>query len=1035
MGREPRLEAWGAKLAAWLHDPAEKALILLRADHERDSSIARLRELLFGGEEAERPPEDLERTVRLADHWASAADRPTMPRQGAMPGNAGGDGKVLFWGREGAVLIHPLDGTQYRLPDVYVDTASTIEKASFAGLLGVLDKVDDPRTAFLRFWRLGPEARPPTLELGHLWQLLPADTRIPDHSIWEHLSLASAFAGAMAADPEGNPALLAVSIGPVQGFIAQARSTSDLWAGSHLLAWLSWTAMRVVCETCGPDAVLFPNLWGVPLVDAWLEERGVAFPEGKKAPAWKRSASDANPLFTAALPNRFVALVPAAAAKELAATLTHEVREEAMRLGEHALRELLEAAGYGEDAACDAREQLRRQLAEFPEVQWAVVPFAPLVTWREAQGGERPRTTVASTEGLRDALAAFHPDPERPGFLGSEQWKLLEKSIEGGGIVYVPNPGVLYPALYDLLDRVHAAAKAVRPFVQVWEEGYRCTLCGEREWLRGPGDGGKERRPRGGRGETLWARVGERRRSWARKGEHLCAWCALKRLWPTEFAQWAADRVESIEREKLDRFVVSTHTMAVARDLLDLADRGGGDGSGISELRELVEPHAGSGPAPLPRKVYRAVRGVPDLWPLAGQIPAALDAVSESEDLKARARLEAAVKQVLGHAPEAYYAMILFDGDRMGAWISGTDPELCIAFREAFHPKTADAIREAAQGHGSLGEYLAAKRPPSPGRHQAISAALNGFALHVVPWVVEELFAGKVIYAGGDDVLAMLPVDDVLPALLVLRAVYSGYVPGGKDAVWELLGKLREELEWIDRGHVLVGGKGGRLVRVMGRLATASAGVVIAHHTAPLQAVLRELRAAERRAKDEGGRNAFSVTLLKRAGGTTRFTAGFGFGGPGWEPAAGGPTALGALFALRDTLATEGVSRRAAYNVLAWLPSLPPRPDAEGAAVEPEAYREMLSRALAWQLRRQGVDWPIGGDAWSRTLAERLVAAAEADAGRRRSGEPFSYTGFLEDLFTVAEFVAREGRATPRDKTGEDGGSGRPAAGTEGGAA
>ncbi len=33
---DERMNIWETKLAAWLHDPAEKALILLRADHEED---------------------------------------------------------------------------------------------------------------------------------------------------------------------------------------------------------------------------------------------------------------------------------------------------------------------------------------------------------------------------------------------------------------------------------------------------------------------------------------------------------------------------------------------------------------------------------------------------------------------------------------------------------------------------------------------------------------------------------------------------------------------------------------------------------------------------------------------------------------------------------------------------------------------------------------------------------------------------------------------------------------------------------------
>jgi hypothetical protein len=42
-----------------------------------------------------------------------------------------------------------------------------------------------------------------------------------------------------------------MSFGPVQSFIVQARRTSDLWAGSHLLSNLVWEGLKVVCDKVG----------------------------------------------------------------------------------------------------------------------------------------------------------------------------------------------------------------------------------------------------------------------------------------------------------------------------------------------------------------------------------------------------------------------------------------------------------------------------------------------------------------------------------------------------------------------------------------------------------------------------------------------------------------------------------------------------------------------------------------------------------------------------------------------------------------
>ncbi|MBC7288750.1 MAG: type III-B CRISPR-associated protein Cas10/Cmr2, partial [Armatimonadetes bacterium] len=42
-----------------------------------------------------------------------------------------------------------------------------------------------------------------------------------------------------------------VSFGPVQEFVAEARKTRDLWAGSYLLSYLAAHAIRAVIENRG----------------------------------------------------------------------------------------------------------------------------------------------------------------------------------------------------------------------------------------------------------------------------------------------------------------------------------------------------------------------------------------------------------------------------------------------------------------------------------------------------------------------------------------------------------------------------------------------------------------------------------------------------------------------------------------------------------------------------------------------------------------------------------------------------------------
>ena len=48
------------------------------------------------------------------------------------------------------------------------------------------------------------------------------------------------------------------TLGPVQGFVSQARRTRDLWAGSFLLSYLSGHAMKAIIDAGG--TIVFPKV-------------------------------------------------------------------------------------------------------------------------------------------------------------------------------------------------------------------------------------------------------------------------------------------------------------------------------------------------------------------------------------------------------------------------------------------------------------------------------------------------------------------------------------------------------------------------------------------------------------------------------------------------------------------------------------------------------------------------------------------------------------------------------------------------------
>jgi CRISPR-associated protein Cmr2 len=984
---------WKTKLAAWLHDPAEKALILLRdkTGHEW-GTVAELRAELFG---SRAMPSEVQPILKRADWYAAAADRPQWPLEenGA---------RYAAWTQVDfaatPVLIHPLTGVSHPLApltDITPEHLKSVSLDHFNGLI-VRDAEGQPdfNKTLLAYWRFGPDTPAPGLNL--LWQNLPADTRVPDHSIWAHLDCVSAFAGAMAADATATPALLAVSFGPVQGFIAEARTTSDLWAGSHLLARIAWEGMKVICEQLGPDALLFPQLRGVPLVDRWLrDEMGLPAERFEDSKWVKEDKTDANPLFAAALPNRFVAIVPADRVPCLAKDIEDRVRQFVANLGDRTLRKILEEIGepWREDLPCVA--QMKAQLDGFPEVHWAAVP------WALAEGPQVDGKRPADETRLRAALAGFYPEGEKVGFLDSAAWQVLGKGIElDGAKFYAPNPGVLYPALYDLLDRVAAAAKTARPFAQLRQTGYRSTLNGEREWLTlaetipydvRPADlpeGAKYLDlPPGQRGDgagqvpTLWTRLAEQHPSWAKSGEHLDALAAIKRLWPTLFTE----EVRGIVGQDVRRYVLSTHTLALAVSLEQWLDKTPRPPLPFT-LRNLLESRDDERTA-LPRRIVSRLYNDADARLLCRKLPGVLDALKEEMNADARnekqrqhvrqaeemlASAERDMKELFGSKPEAYYGLLLLDGDRMGAWLSGGKDSFQLQYRQCWHEqiRESDVVRGLCESNPALRKYLDAYRPPSPARHGAISEALNYFSLKTARFVVEDCFKGKLIYAGGDDVLAFVCVDDLLPAMTLLRCLYSGRaVP--EWLVNRLDGRARGRFD-SNNGWLRLGDE---LLLTMGDQATASCGAVVAHHQAPLGMVLRTLREAESAAKNQGGRDAFSLRILKRAGGEVGVTDQW-FRGDG-------DGAAGLLDDLMRMLARDGVSRRAAYNSVEWLALLPEKPDAA-----------LLQTNLACQFSRQGGD---------RELAMRL-----ADYASRHHPETPAKT--LSDLLMTAEFLARNSR-------------------------
>src|SRR5207249_9784774 len=123
--------------------------------------------------------------------------------------------------------------------------------------------------------------------------------------------------------------------------------------------------------------------------------------------------------------------------------------------------------------------------------------------------------------------------------------------------------------------------------------------------------------------------------------------------------------------------------------------------------------------------------------------------------------------------PARYYAVLALDGDEMGKWVSGAKSP---KFRDQLAAKAREHFERAQAGASdpqALARLLDHPRHLSPSYHLQFSEALCNFSVYLAPAVVE-FYDGQIIYAGGDDVLAMLPADHAIACALALRLAFQG---------------------------------------------------------------------------------------------------------------------------------------------------------------------------------------------------------------------------------------------------------------------
>jgi len=736
-------EFWQDKVKAFLHDPPDKTLILgssIGHENKRDEILRKL---------------GLKYDKRLdtADHLASAMQRLNLPEDLRKF-------HIYFTDPVKPVFKHTLSGAVEDLEEIknFIATYGyerALKRFGFTldNVKTFLDEKNWKKTYFL-LWRFLPEI----YSLGYF---LPADTRIPDHSVWDHLDVTAAISSCL-----GDLGLLAVKIPAVQEFISHSRKLSDLWASSHIFSTIIFEGIKVVIDKFGPDVVIYPQLRGNPMVD--LTEFNVEnskfklLNEGINLNLIEKENDVRERLRIANFPNTFLCFIPASKGDEICKDVEEAIKRKWKEIANKAKNLLKEENIHIDEQLWDS------QIESAIEITSAWLEFFNFDKFNNTKN-EIPK----DLKNKQEKWLSFVEEAER-------------KS----------NYGHFYSLTYEILGTILTQKSRLW---NAWEEkpitGKKCLMCGRRNALI-------ENDPE--KGYRIWngkkwenISVHDQLKRLLKERERLCAVCLVKRLYG-----WKQKSVfKNIFGTKPPKWESVVHI--AAKDFVKEAETDEEVKGIIDSDIELVYKHE---------------------WEekeIAKVLP--LEIKKKFEKLWETYR-----------EPNKYYAVLMIDGDRIGKTLSG---ESLPRLGEFLHPAFREEIEKWEKGN----DLIEMKRILTPSHHIAISRAMKDFSIYKVPEIVEK-HEGFLVYAGGDDVLALFPTDRAL------------------EAAKEIQEYFRKDFYEIN-----VDGE-KRKVMGLGNKASMSAGIVFAHYKWPLYDAMEKVREAEKRAKNRYGRNAFCITFIKRSG-------------------------------------------------------------------------------------------------------------------------------------------------------------------------
>ena len=725
---------WEMLLRVWLHQPIDKALDeqspIQRAQRYTAAALSKI---------SNQTPDT--RDTLLYDKLLEIAEEiPRINMNGFDPTLTGHKDSTLY-------TVHPLSAKEKSLPCSLVNESLVIN-----AIEKIIKNEKSAKNLFLAIWRNLAD------QLDFPLNSLPADTRFPSYPLI-HCADIKAGIWASISDNNNGRAFLSFALGPVQPFIASARSLRDLWTGSVILSCIAFAAMRPILQHFGPTAIVYPSLRGNPLMDNWLRNDIKLDHLPKENDKINRSPS---------LPHRFLALVPSGTNGELANKMAETCKKSAcdewLRISEAVRKRLSEKIpdkfeGWDKAWMSQVTGVFDFHTTVVPENQLSEKKIAELLSDRSF-GDLFPRTRK-----IREFFEAIQRKEKRHHPISVGRWH----------------------AQVDMSARIMQAERMIRHIPMACENSLsenspqKCSLLGTYEQM-GPSNFADAK--------SFWSQATE---NWQFKGVRMHEGEKFSSVALTKRFAMPVYLAQHLGIEKNGGRFPDTSTIAAADWLkgygIDWQDEDEWNGRWLHEKATDLQRN-GENPAPK------------NLWNC--------------------------LKPKLTERPvPTYYAILIMDGDDLGRWLNG---EFMPKVKRVVHPKLRAWLEQSSDSR--IKDGLDTPLPTGPVLYATVSNILGQFATNIAPKIVDK-HSGTMIYSGGDDLLALLPINQAIACANSLRLAYQN----GNDR--NFLG--------------------------MSEKATVSAGLAIVHYKEDLRIALSAARHAEANAKQQG-KDSLAFQFMRRSG-------------------------------------------------------------------------------------------------------------------------------------------------------------------------